>query len=286
MRFLFYLVAVSFLLLVRCDNPFLTKDINKPENLTLDQAWDGIEITWDDNNDYEDGYDIFRNNQKIATLEPDETEYLDHSFSPFEPLAYYVSCFKDGGESEDTDKQNISIALKFYDRFTNSISSVWYKTPEATILTYSNGEMNINGDDSDEFQHNAYFYEDIQTPFTFGAKMRKISGGNSATFGIGVRSESTDARIFIFISGSQRLRVMEFQEEWRDLITPVNNNSINSNGSNEIRFCVDQDKFKAFINGEEVCLMYYSFSDYADCFYLYTQEDLSVNFDDVYLFQN
>ena len=200
MRNLFYLIVCVFFIFLQCDNPFTSEDINKPKNFSINQSWDGIALTWDDNNEYEDGYYIFRNNQKITTLDPGAIEFLDFSFSPFEPLAYHVSCFKDGETSKDTDIQNISIALKFYDRFSNYISTYWYNAPDSTVLTHINGEMNVNGNDNDGYQHNAYFYKDINTPFTFGVKLKKITGNSSEPFGVGIRSESTGARIFTFIS--------------------------------------------------------------------------------------
>jgi len=286
MRILFYLVFILICIFHKCDNPLKSEDINKPKNFSLNQSWDGIELIWDDNNKYEDGYNIFRNNQNIASLSENMTEYLDYTFSPFIPLSYYVSCYKDNSSSESSDVQNISIALSFYDRFNYSLSSKWYSTQESTVLTNVGGELNIDGDDSDGFQHNAYFYEDIQTPFNFGAKMKKISGDNGEPFGIGIRSESTNARIFIFISGAKKISVMEYNNDWRDLLSPVFNNSISSEGFNEIRVCLDQNKLKVYLNNNEFCLLNYLFSENADCFFLYTQSDLSVNFDDVYLFKN
>jgi len=62
MRILFYLVFILICIFHKCDNPLKSEDINKPKNFSLNQSWDGIELTWDDNNKYEDGYNIFRNN--------------------------------------------------------------------------------------------------------------------------------------------------------------------------------------------------------------------------------
>jgi hypothetical protein len=286
MKIYFYLVICVILTIVQCENPFSSEDIYAPKNFSISQSWDGILLTWNDNNKYEDGYDIFRNNQKIATLNSDIVEYLDYSFSPFEPLAYYVSCFKDGGESKDTDIKNISIALKFYDRFSNDIASYWYKVPDSNVLTLINGQMNIDGNDNDGYQHNAYFYKDVNTPFTFGANSKKISGSSNEPFGIGIRSESTGAKVFIFISTDGRISVDEYNNDWRFLMSPISTDYLNSIGYNEIRICVDSNELKVYINNHEVCLLNYLFSDLADCFYLYTQGDLSVNFDDIYLFEN
>jgi len=286
MKIYFYLVICVILALVQCENPFSSEDIYTPKNFFISQSWDGILLTWDDNNKYEDGYNIYRNNQKIMTLNPNINEYLDFSFSPFDPLSYFISCFKDGETSKKTDIKNISIAIKFYDRFNNGIASYWYKVPQTNLLTYSNGEMNINGDDYDGYQHNAYFYEDVNTPFTFGAKMKKIFGSNSEPFGIGVRSESTGARIFSFISVDGKISIDEYSSDWRYLMSPISIDYLNSSGYNEIRICVDNSELKVYINNHEVCLLNYLFSDLADCFYLYTQGDLSVNFDDIYLFEN
>jgi len=274
------------LFLINCDNPFKSEDINKPKNFSINQSWDGIALTWDDNNEYEDGYYIFRNNQKITTLDPGAIEFLDFSFSPFDPLAYHVSCFKDGETSKDTDIQNISIALKFYDRFSNYISTYWYNAPDSTVLTHINGEMNVNGNDNDGYQHNAYFYKDINTPFTFGVKLKKITGNSSEPFGVGIRSESTGARIFTFISEDGIISVDEYNNDWRHLMSPSAIDYLNTDDFNEIRICVDNNMLKVYLNNHEVCLLNYLFSDAADCFYLYTQRDLSVNFDDVYLFEN
>jgi len=285
MKIYFCLVISVILALVQCENPFSSEDIYTPKNFSINQSWDGILLTWDDNNKYEDGYNIYRNNQKIMTLDRNKSEYLDFSFSPFDHLSYHINCYKDGETSKDSDLKNISIAIKFYDRFNNGIAWYWEES-RTNLLTYSSGEMNINGDDDDGYQHNAYFYDDVNTPFTFGAKMKKISGSNSEPFGIGVRSESTGAEVFTFISTNGRVVVCEYNNDWRTLMPTISIDYLNSSDYNEIRICVDNNKLKVYINNHEVCLLNYLFSDLADCFYLYTQGDLSVNFDDIYLFEN
>ncbi len=58
-----------------------------------------IRLNWQDNSDNEEGYRIYRNGDRIATLGPDTTSYVDTGLSPNESYSYEVSAFNDSGES-------------------------------------------------------------------------------------------------------------------------------------------------------------------------------------------
>jgi|GEM_PF-1832604 len=58
-----------------------------------------IRLNWSDNADNESGYRVYRNGQRIATLGPDTTRYVDTGLSTNQSYSYEVSAFNDSGES-------------------------------------------------------------------------------------------------------------------------------------------------------------------------------------------
>jgi len=53
-----------------------------------------MELAWTDRSDSEEIYKVFRNEQEIATLEPNSTYYVDVAFvAAGETLSYYVQAF-------------------------------------------------------------------------------------------------------------------------------------------------------------------------------------------------
>jgi len=56
--------------------------------------------------------------------------------------------------------------------------------------------------------------------------------------------------------------------------------------SNNVRICICPEKMKVYVNDYELKSLDYQFAEQAHLFSLYTQRNLSINFDNVYLFQN
>ena len=53
-----------------------------------------MELAWTDRSDSEESYKVFRNEQEIATLEPNSTYYVDVAYvATGETLSYYVQAF-------------------------------------------------------------------------------------------------------------------------------------------------------------------------------------------------
>jgi fibronectin type 3 domain-containing protein len=58
-----------------------------------------IRLNWNDNADNESGYRVYRNGERIATLGPDTTRYVDTGLNANQAYSYEVSAFNDSGES-------------------------------------------------------------------------------------------------------------------------------------------------------------------------------------------
>ncbi len=71
-----------------------------PSNLSTDVLHSNrIKVSWQDNSDNEDGFRIYRNGNKIATVGPNTTSYTDTGLSPGTSYSYAVTAFNDSGES-------------------------------------------------------------------------------------------------------------------------------------------------------------------------------------------
>ncbi len=58
-----------------------------------------IRLTWRDNSDNEDGFNVYRNGEEIATLGPNTTSYIDRDLDPGIAYSYEVSAYNRSGES-------------------------------------------------------------------------------------------------------------------------------------------------------------------------------------------
>ncbi|MCF7891201.1 fibronectin type III domain-containing protein [Candidatus Bipolaricaulota bacterium] len=58
-----------------------------------------IKLTWIDNSDNEDGFIIYRNGKRIATVEPDTTNYIDTGLDDNTSYSYEITAYNDSGES-------------------------------------------------------------------------------------------------------------------------------------------------------------------------------------------
>jgi len=61
-----------------------------------------IEISWQDNSENEDGFRVYRNGERKATIEANVTSYLDTGLDGGTNYTYRVSAYNDGGESPRT----------------------------------------------------------------------------------------------------------------------------------------------------------------------------------------
>ncbi|MFP4136694.1 MAG: fibronectin type III domain-containing protein, partial [Candidatus Acetothermia bacterium] len=60
---------------------------------------DRIRLSWTDSSDNEQGFRLYRNDQRIATLGSDTTSYVDTGLDPNESYKYEVAAYNEAGES-------------------------------------------------------------------------------------------------------------------------------------------------------------------------------------------
>ncbi len=104
-----------------------------------------ITITWADNSDDEDGFRIYRNGSRIATVDPDVTSYTDTGLDPGKDYSYQVAAYNSAGESSMSAR--LSSATKM--EIPSSPSGL---TTEATSPTEITLSWQDNSDNEDGFR--------------------------------------------------------------------------------------------------------------------------------------
>jgi len=186
MRIIRSVLFISSVLILCCSCESVTapQKLNAPCDLTLSWEWDGIYLSWVENNVDEDGYIIFRNDVEIFRTDKNTNSFVDHSFIPLEPIRYYVVTFRDDEISGQSNTDSIAITLEFFDDFEDGYNADWIGYPAQSILKNIDGCLNINGVNDDGKAHVASFYRSLDLPLTFGATMTKIDGDATEPFGL------------------------------------------------------------------------------------------------------
>ncbi len=92
-----------------------------PSDLLAKSLATSVLLTWKDNSDNENGFNIYRDGSLIATTPIDSTSYTDTSLTPDKVYLYEVKAFNDYGESE-----GVSISVKT----SSLVSEVVYEDAE------------------------------------------------------------------------------------------------------------------------------------------------------------
>jgi len=286
MRIIRSVLFISSVLILCCSCESVTapQKLNAPCDLTLSWEWDGIYLSWVENNVDEDGYIIFRNDVEIFRTDKNTNSFVDHSFIPLEPIRYYVVTFRDDEISGQSNTDSIAITLEFFDDFEDGYNADWIGYPAQSILKNIDGCLNINGVNDDGKAHVASFYRSLDLPLTFGATMTKIDGDATEPFGLTIFTLNDTTILNFFMSQTGLWNIIEQKEEPR-LIASGKSLKISA-VSNNVRICICPEKMKVYVNDYELKSLDYQFAEQAHLFSLYTQRNLSINFDNVYLFQN
>ncbi len=106
--------------------------LNPPSNLeaiSLDEG--GIKLTWSDNSELENGFEIERsltdqeNFLRLERTEPNDTSYLDSQVVSNNTYFYRIRAFNDQGFSEMSDVASVELITSIDDDITNNTVSVF-----------------------------------------------------------------------------------------------------------------------------------------------------------------
>lgn len=108
-----------------------------------------IDLTWKETCENEKGFYVYRNNQKIAVLEPNATSYNDLSLNPETTYYYEITSYADNGESAPSNKANATtpaeVEILDYDlrKYYNPYSKEWETTINGSLKNNTSRTLTI-----------------------------------------------------------------------------------------------------------------------------------------------
>ncbi|MBS3787766.1 fibronectin type III domain-containing protein [Candidatus Bipolaricaulota bacterium] len=102
-----------------------------------------IELSWNDNSDNEDGFRIYRNGNRVATVGSNTSSYVHEDLTGETRYCYEVVAYNNSGESESSNR-NCSITLKSLPDGPRNVNATPLSTSEIR-LTWNDQSGNENG---------------------------------------------------------------------------------------------------------------------------------------------
>ena len=283
----------------------ITTSFPAPTNFEASQsAYNKVKLSWDDAN--ADGYRIERKhdngsweNAVSLWLDPGSLkEWTDFSFTHGSQLSYRIYGLIDEIQSSPAEAIINKANLVLIDDFSSSKIENWdMRNSEAYWISAVDGTLELGGTD-DGFQHYAYLLINDFTSSEYNfitptvdlfvdVKMKSEGTGDASIYGIGLREYDSGSRWYFLLSKSGWTKFSLYSDdEWSDMIDwTLPNPTIGSN--NNMHLSYDGDLFSIYLNDVIVTHYIHPIKKLKfDMVYLYQQQDMVIQYDNVELYGN